>query len=208
MVALKSFCPSSAGVIDGLRPEHLKDLIAPQTAQAGQRLLKALANLCSKLLRGQIPHHASDHLFAAKLTALRKKDGGIRPIAVGNVFRPFATKIAAKRVMPELRRQIPPVQLGVGISGGCEAAAHTVHAFVQPPVVPGSIVLVKLDMKNALNTVGRDHFLEVCSSRAPSILRLASTAYAMSSHLVIGNKTILSETGVQQGDPLGPALFA
>ena len=46
------------------------------------------------------------------------------------------------------------------------------------------------------------------SSRAPSVLRLASTAYATSSLLVIGNETILSETGVQQGDPLGPVLFA
>ena len=74
--------------------------------------------------------------------------------------------------------------------------------------MPEDNVQVKLDMKNAFNTVRRDHFLEVCSSRAPSILRLASTAYATSSHLVIDNETILSETGVQQGDPLGPAMFA
>ena len=40
------------------------------------------------------------------------------------------------------------------------------------------------------------------------MLRLASTAYATSSHLVIGNETILSEIGIQQGDPLGPVLFA
>ena len=73
--------------------------------------------------------------------------------------------------------------------------------------MPENNVLVKLDMKNAFNTVRRDHFLVVCS-RAPSILRLASTAYATNSHLVIGNETILSETGVQQGDPLGPVLFA
>ena len=163
---------------------------------------------CSKLLRGEIPQHARDLLFTANLTALRKKDGGIRPIAVGNVFRRLASKIAAKRVIPELRRQLPPVQLGVGVSGGCEAAAHAVRDFVQSSVVPGNNVLVKLDMKNAFNTVRRDHFLEVCSSRAPSILRLASTVYATSSHLVIGNETILSETGVQQGDPLGPVLFA
>ena len=43
---------------------------------------------------------------------------------------------------------------------------------------------------------------------SPLIFRLASSAYATSSHLVIGNETILSETGVQQGDPLGPVLFA
>ena len=120
----------------------------------------------------------------------------------------MASKIAAKRVIPELRRQLPPVQLCVRVSGGCEAAAHAVRAFVQSSVVPENNVLVKLDMKNASNTVRRDHFPEVCSSRAPSILRLASTAHATSSHLVIGNETILSETGVQQGDPLGPVLFA
>ena len=120
----------------------------------------------------------------------------------------MASKIAAKRVIPEQPKKLPPVQLGVGVRCGCDAAAHTVRAFVQSPVVPGSKVLVKLDIKNAFNTMRRDHFLEVCSSRAPSILRLASTAYATSSHLVIGNETILSETGVQQGDPLGPVLFA
>ena len=192
MVALKSFRPSSAGGVDGLRPGHLKDLVAPQTAEAGRRLMKALANRCSKLLLGQIPQHARDLLFAANLTALRKKDAGIRPIAAGNVFRRLASKIAAKRVIPELRRQLPPVQLGVGVSGGCEAAAHAVRAFVQSSVVHENNVLIKLDMQNAFNTVRRDHFLEVCSSRAPSILHLASTAYATSSHLVIGNETILS----------------
>ena len=60
MVALKSFRPSINGGVDGLRPGHLKDLAAPQTAESGRRLLKALANLCSKLLRGQISKHARD----------------------------------------------------------------------------------------------------------------------------------------------------
>ena len=166
MVALKPFYPSSVDGVDRLRPGHLNDLVAPQTVEAGRRLLKAIANLCSKLLRGQIPQHARDLLFAANLTALRKKDGGIRPIAVGNVFRRLASKIAVKRVIPELRRQQPPVELGVGVSGGCEATAHAVRVFVQSPVVPVNNVLVKLDIKNTLNTVRRDHFLEVCTSRA------------------------------------------
>ena len=91
---------------------------------------------------------------------------------------------------------------------GCETATHAVRAFVQCPFVPFNNVLVKLDMQNALNTARGDHFLEVCSSRAHSILRLALTAYATSSHFVIGNETILSETGAQQDDPIGPVLFA
>ena len=173
MAALKSFRPSSAGDVDGLRPGHLKDLVAPQTAEAGRRLMMTSANLCSKRLRGQTPKHARDLFFAANLSALWKKDGGIRPISVGNVFRRLASKISAKRVMSELHRQVPPVKLGVGVICGCEAAARAVHAFVQSPVVPVNNVLVKLDVKNAFNTMRRDHFLEVCSSRGPSILRLA-----------------------------------
>ena len=42
MVAMIAFCPSSAGCHDGLRPGHLTDLVAPQTAEAGWRLLKAI----------------------------------------------------------------------------------------------------------------------------------------------------------------------
>ena len=142
----------------------MNDLVSPQTAEAGRRLLIALDNRCSKLLRGQIPQHARDLLFAANLTALRKKDGGIRTIAVGNVLCRLASKKAAKRVIPELRstelRQLPPVQLGVGVSGGCKASIHAVRDFVQYPVVPGNNVLVKLGMKNAVRL---NHFLEVCS---------------------------------------------
>ena len=86
--------------------------------------------------------------------------------------------------------------------------AHGDRAFVQSPVVPASNVLVKLDIHNAFNTFRQDHFLEVCSSIAPSIDRLALTAYATSSNLMIGNETILSKSGVQQGVPLGPIRFA
>ena len=156
----------------------------------------------------QIPQHTRDILFAANLTGLQKKNGGIRIIVVGNIFCRLASNIAAKRVMPDLRSLLPPIQLSVGVSDGCEAVAHAVRAFVQSLVVPVDNILVKLDMKNAFNAVRRDHFLVVCSSRAPSNLRIALSGYATSSHLVIANGTIISEAVVQQGDPLGSVLFA
>ena len=113
MVALKAFYSSSDGEVDGLGPGHLKDLVASQTAEAGRCLLKAIVNLCSNLLLGQIAQHACGLLFAAYLTALRKKDGDIPQIAIGTVFRRLYSNIAAKRVITELRRQLPPIQLGV-----------------------------------------------------------------------------------------------
>ena len=107
-------------------------MVAPQTAEAGRRLLKALANLCSKYLRGHLPQHAREFPFAANLTTLRKKDGGIRPIAFGNAFRRLASKIAAIRVIPERWRQLPPVQLGFGVSGGARQQ-HTLSALSSSP---------------------------------------------------------------------------
>ena len=83
-------------------------------------------------------------------------------MAVGNVYCPLASKLAAKRVIPELRRELLPFQLGVGVSGGCEASKHAVRAFVQFLVESENNVLVKLDMKNTFNIVRRDHFREDC----------------------------------------------
>ena len=37
---------------------------------------------------------------------------------------------------------------------------------------------------------------------------LAYQAYSTPSPLIIGGRTIASASGVQQGDPLGPAMFA
>ena len=153
MVALKSFRPSSAGGVDGLRPGHLKDLVAPQTAEARRRLLEDLANLCSKLQRGQLPKHARELLFASNLTALRKKDGCIRPIAVGNVFCRMATK-TAQRVIPELRRQLPPVQLGVGVSCGCVAATH----FPRLRPIPGCF------WKQRARQIGHEKCVQYCET--------------------------------------------
>ena len=116
-------------------------MAAPKSSEAGRRLSKAISNLRSKLLRGQIPQHARDLLLIANLTALREKGGGIRPIDVGNVFRGLASKIAAKCVIPEQRWQLHLVQLGVGVSGGIEAAVHAVRAFVQSTLEHGNNVL-------------------------------------------------------------------
>ena len=98
MVDQKSFCPSSAGGVDGLRPGHLKDLVAPQTAEAGRSLLKPLSIFVQNSYEVKYLNMPATFFLAAYLTALRKKDGGIRPISVGNVFHRLASKIAAKRV--------------------------------------------------------------------------------------------------------------
>ena len=54
----------------------------------------------------------------------------------------------------------------------------------------------------------RDHILRVCLSRTPRVARLAHLAYFKDSIVLASGHAIQSSSGVQQGDPLGPLLFA
>jgi hypothetical protein len=68
-------------------PEYLKDIISLSAGEAGQRALRALTKLCNFLLPGQLPSKICHLLYGVSLWALHKKDGGIRPIAIGNCLR-------------------------------------------------------------------------------------------------------------------------
>jgi len=78
-VAIKSFPSGSAGGLDGLRPQHLKDMIGGQTEVTGQRLLALLTEFANICLCGRVPAVVRPVFCGASLCALSKKDGGIRP---------------------------------------------------------------------------------------------------------------------------------
>ena len=63
-------------------------------------------------------------------------------------------------------------------------------------------------MRNAFNCLRRDSFLSVARGRAAGLYRLLWQAYSEPSSLFFGKDILRSETGIQQGDPFGPALFA
>ena len=69
-------------------------------------------------------------------------------------------------------------------------------------------ILIKLDIKNAFNAVHLDHLLKVCHHRALSVYNLARIAYQHQSDFFCKDQIISSASGVQQGDPIGPQLFA
>ena len=212
--ALSAFRPNSSGGIDGLRPSHLIDLSSFATGEFGVRLLSAVTSLCNFIVSGNMSSYARKFFFAANLTALRKKDGGIKPIVVGNVFRRLASKAACRPAIQSMKDHFSSVQLCVGVPKDYEAVAHAVRSlFLKRDISPcpnaqNGMILVKLDMKKAFNTIRRDHFLKACFLRAPTLYQLAHHAYAAPSDLLFGSNIIQFQTGIQQGDPLGPLLFA
>jgi hypothetical protein len=198
--AVLSFPAGSSGGPDGFRPQHLVELI--KCPVSGSELLTALTSLVNCLLRGNCPDSVVAVLFGATLIALRKKSGGIRPIAIGYIWRRLASKCANTFAASRVADYLQPIQVGVGISGGCEAAVHAVRRFTQS--MPTDHVIAKLDFTNAFNSLKRSRLLAAVQAKVPEILSYCLLAYGNPSHLRFGKKIVLSCEGVQQGDPLGP----
>jgi hypothetical protein len=195
--------------LDGMRPQYLKDtsIISLSGGEAGQKALRALIKLCNFLLSGQLPSEICHLLYGASLCAFHKKDGGIRPIAIGNCLRRLTSKLACFQSRNIVNSYLSPHQLGVATKLGCEAAIHTTRTFVNNDQNRGK-VLLKLDFKNAFNSVERDCILKEVQCHTPLLYPYLYQCYRNPSTLFFGNHLISSFVGAQQGDPCGPMIFS
>ena len=201
--AIMSFPAGSSAGPDGLRPQHLKDLINCQ--ERGSDLLTALTGFVNMVLSGHCPRDVAPILFGGRLIGLEKKSGGIRPIAIGLTLRRLSSKCANSFGVERLRSSFSPRQLGVGIPGGCDTAVHCARRFLQS--MPAGHVMVKLDFANAFNSLHRRDMLLALRDSLPELYPYSYSAYAYPSLLFYGPYTLLSNEGPQQGDPIGPLLF-
>ena len=175
--AIQSMPPGSSAGHDGLRPLHLLQLTSKKTAEAGHRLLSALTELCRCAISGNIPDLARNAFFGANLVAIRKKDGGIRPIANGSVYRRLVCKLVAGRMTKAVASHLHLKQLVVGTPLACEASVHTVRDNVNRQSSMER-TLFKLDLSNAFNSVHRKAVLREASLRFPAATPLIYQAYA------------------------------
>ena len=183
ILTIRSFPCGSAGGLDRLRPQHLKDLIQHVGDDAMENpLLTALVDFCSMVLRGDVPQVVQPFLFGASLVALRKKSGGVCPIAVGCTLRQLVAKIACRKVSDEMAELLAPRQLGFGVRGGAEAAVHAARRFLHGK--DSSHTLVKLDFTNAFNSIRRDCVLSAVRSLCPAIYSFVHSAYTCPSSLL------------------------
>ncbi|GAV01296.1 hypothetical protein RvY_12033 [Ramazzottius varieornatus] len=185
--------------------DHLKDLLVGLREPMSLQLAQALADLVGSMLDGKVPEDVCPALYGASLIALSKKTGGIRPIAVGNTEWRSAGKIISKRVMEATSKHVRPQKLGYGTRGGAEAAVHSTRGFLSGQA--GRQILLKLDFRNAFNSVSRDRLLEEAQKFLPEIYPFIFQMYMSPTNLIYGEHVIPSARGVQHGDLLGPSLF-
>lgn len=71
-----------------------------------------ITSLIKLMLAGQVPEEIVPVLYGANLVVLTKKDEGIRPIAVGSVWRRMVSKLCCQAGCQVLSTKFQPKQLG------------------------------------------------------------------------------------------------
>src|SRR6218665_2022445 len=103
-------CAFFPGGPDGLRPQHLLDLLYNEKSSAA--FLASLTDFINVLLRGECPKQMSEIMFGGSLIALSEKVRGLRPIVIGYTYRRLAAKCANRYALGRLDSFFAPLQVG------------------------------------------------------------------------------------------------
>ena len=189
-------------------PEHLLHAFncaaSDQSKQAITRMTK-FVNLAS---RGQLAVSVAPVFCRASLTALKKLKGGVRPIAVSEVLRRLVAKCIAKQSQTESAELFSSKQLGVGVKGRADSTIHATKITFEKLQLSKNAGILQIDFENAFNFIKGSQILNAVVTLLPSLASFAVHCYSQQSHLTYSNKSVTSQSGVQQGDPLGPLLFS
>jgi hypothetical protein len=174
----------SAGGPDGLRPQHVKDLMNASAGDAGRRLLTRLTEFASLCLTGRIPAGIQLVFCSASLYALNKKDSGIRSIAAGSTLRCLVAQSACRTVTAKMEESFLPIQCGFGLPQATEAAAHATRQYIADLQPRHS--LLKLDFSNASNTIHREAIFDAIRQELPELQSFVHMCYNNTSLLSFG----------------------
>ena len=206
MDILRSFPKLTAAGPSGLRIQHLIDAAEVPLQTSLLHILRAVINL---LISGSAPLDVAIFLAGGNLTALNKPvPGDIRPIAVGEALRRLTGKCLCAALRSKMASFFEPYQFGVAFPCGAEKIAHGLRTCIEQHWSENDFGVLKVDMTNAFNLVSRQAILSECAKHFPELLPWVSWCYGQHPLLWHHLGCLTSESGVQQGDPLGPLLFS
>jgi hypothetical protein len=159
-------------------------------------LLCEIARLCSDFSWGRLLPATAAALAGARLIQLGKPSGGVRPIAVGELFRRIAGKMLVSRYQSDCSDKLLPLQYGVGSRGGAETIIHFTRNWMAK--APPNHALLQLDFKNAFNSLSRQSLLSAVEEHCPLFYHFAKACYQEPATLFGSGYTIASAEGEHQ----------
>ena len=162
-----------------------------------------LKYLIEQIVRGDTL--CTDYLLDSRLVPVRKPDGGIRPICVGEVLRRFASRLLLQKFHTRITQALSPFQSCLSKSGLDQNIFCAKEFLASSP----EGVLVSLDLANAFNEVSRASIRQALCYAFPNLVPFFDAFYSRDVNLFVNNFTevVVCSEGVCQGDAWGPALF-
>ena len=102
--------------------------------------------------------------LGARILALRKPNGKLRPIACGSVLRRLAARAVCATLKDDIRKACGDLQFAVGRRAGCEQVHKALAALTASS--PSAVVL-QFDCSNAFNTMPRQNIMDAVVARLP-----------------------------------------
>ena len=162
--------------------------------------------------RATVPDTIFRSFMLANMTGLRKKDGGVRGIATGTVFRRLVAKTLAKQFMKEVEHACSPFQFALSTRAGVDCVGHAVRVATD---ADHTATVLSVDGIGAYDHVFRASMmaklLEVPRLRRllPFVRKSYSTPSCYTWEDAEGRAhQIWQHEGGEQGDPLMPLLFS
>ena len=196
----------SAAGPSGATSEHLRLLLDdPADGALLHRAAERLAN-------ADVPEQVLAAVRLGRMVALRKPNGRVRALVVGDVFRRLVARALAQHFAAAFQEACLPYQFGLSTRAGTEGLYKLLHTAT---VLDARATVLSVDAVGAYDHVSRQAMLEGLRSRpalAP-LLPFARQFYGSASVYTWLDETgtehdVLQGDGGEQGDPLMPALFS
>ncbi|GJR00232.1 hypothetical protein Tco_0523216 [Tanacetum coccineum] len=192
---IKSFPRGTSCGRDGLRAQHLMDYLSGAAVAISDELASSITQVVNLFLAGNYPMMLGEYIASAPFTPLVKPGGGIRPIAVGTVWRRLVSKVSAIMIGHSLDGYLDGLQFGVGVSGGSEAIFHYVNRLIEFCGDDVGLSMLLVGFKNAFNLVDREVMLREVHLRCLAISRWIKDSFSLSLHAwYLDDGTIVGDT--------------
>jgi hypothetical protein len=154
----------------GLRAEHIR---ACFKCHLQTNFLDTLTQFVNVFVAGKIIDSIAPLLAGASLSALEKKDNGVRPLACGNLLRRLASKCICSVNKDRFRKYLFPFQVGVAVPGGAEIVIHEarrIRDLWSADEEYSDHGFLKVDFRNAFNEVNRQTIYDELVENFPEIV--------------------------------------